>query len=106
MTSAPGVSLIRRGSLRSLKREREKERERERETLGELERKGCFAATAACVERVRHANFACLIIRYPPRYMPVQLSGQHFRDSLKEKQIRKEKNRLIHVAFITSQEVV
>ena len=31
MTSAPGVSLIRRGSLRSFKRERKKERERERE---------------------------------------------------------------------------
>jgi len=38
VTSAPGVSLIRRGSLRSFKRERERETEREREREKERER--------------------------------------------------------------------
>ena len=38
VTNAPGVSLIRRGSLRSFKRERERERERQREREKERER--------------------------------------------------------------------
>ena len=79
---------------RERERKPEKQRERERDSRRDRKKKGVLRNR--CVRGTSwHANFACLIIRYPFRYMLVQLSGQHFRDSLGEKQTQKERHREI-----------